>query len=348
MTLKNQTLDGGSYRDSDVKTTNSTGTPIVSATFNGDGRAAADIYLLTFASVVAGVSANVTVNASGNNPYRATRAVALDGVTVHKDVIPGLDIIFSVNAGFTNSWAAELDLGEWEGTYDAFGAGAGTPSAGKRERVQNTGTGVVSAAKARLLPIVVWVKKVGVVFAKVGRFAEGSTEKLAGGGSVRVMPYVMSIANIAGSGAGKTCDIRVDGVAFGAGTLTDLSTGGAVSGIGVKAVAGQGYRVNSGALTGVEFYIDPACSNADTANLLIFASRFVQIAPDVAGAAGTYGTADVTLTEAGQAAGSITAGGLAYYWKRNVVPAGGNPESNPYPTDVALQGVETGAAGWLV
>lgn len=350
MTLRNKLWNGAAWVNSDVRLSNTTGTPLVSAAWNGDGRAIADEYFLTFAASVPGVSANVTVGTSApNSPYRHTKAVVLDGVTIHKDVIPGLDLVFDDDAGFINAWTATIKIGEFLGTFDAQGVDAGVPSAGVRYQVLNDSTGAVSNAKARLLPNAKWVKKVGTVFSTVRAFAEGATEKVAGGGSNRVMPYVITIHSVAGAGALKTAEVRVDGVIFPADSLLNLLTGGTQNGAGVKAIApGQFYRVILGALTGLEFALDAGVVNGDTANVLIFAPAFEQIAPDVAGVAGAWGTVDVVLTEAGQAAGQITAGGVAYYWRRSLVPIGASPESNPRVVDVALQATETGAAGYLV
>jgi hypothetical protein len=94
MSLLSKKFVSGAWTDIRARLTNTTGTPLVSAAWNGDGRGIADNYFLAFAAVIAGTSANVTVTSDApNNPYKATRAVVLDGVTVHKDVIPGLDIV---------------------------------------------------------------------------------------------------------------------------------------------------------------------------------------------------------------------------------------------------------------
>lgn len=348
MALKDQILVGGVWTDSDIRFTNSTGTPLVSAVANNDGRAISDAYVLAFTSVSAGVSADVTVTPSSpNNPYGGTTTVLLDGATQYKDVIPGQTLVFSNAGGFTNSWAATVTVGEFLGVFDAFGGSAGVPSAGVRHRVVNTGTGAVSAAKATLPPIAIWVKKIGLVFDTVRSFALGATEKQAGGGSNQVKPYVISISNVSGAGSAKTCSVSVDGVLFGADSLRNLSTGASQNGNLVKAISpGAFYRVILGNLTGLEFAISANCSNGDTANVLIFNSRFIQIAPDSGGIAGAYDTVDVTLTQSGQAAGVIQPSQVAYYWRRVLVPAGANAESNPYPGSVALQATESGAAGW--
>ncbi len=205
--------------------TNTVGTPLVSVVADADGRAIADVYSLTFAAVTPGVSADVSVSPSSpNNPYSATHTVDLDGVTEYKDIIPGLTLVFSSSGSFTGSWTATVNTGEFLGVFDAFGGGAGVPSAGVRHRVDNTGTGAVSAAKATLLPVVKWVKKTGEVFSIVRGFADGATEKQAGGGSSQVVPYVISIDNVAGVGVSKTCSVLVDGVVFGADSLRNLAT----------------------------------------------------------------------------------------------------------------------------
>jgi hypothetical protein len=348
--LKDQILIAAVWTDAAVRLTNDTGTPVDSEVGNGDGRALADVYVLDFSAVTAGVSADVTVGTSSpNNPYGGeTHTVNLDGVTEYKDVIPGVTLIFNDDVGFLNTWQATVNLGEFLGTFDAFGGGAGVPSAGVRHRVLNDGTGAVSDAKATLLPIAKWVKMIGGVFDTVRNFADGATEKQAGGGSSQVVPYVITVDTVAGAGALKTCTVKVDGVTFPAASLRDLSTGVAQSGALVKAVSpGHFYQVILGDLTGLEFAIHEDVADGDEANVLIFESRFVQIAPDVAGVAGAYGTADITLTQSGEAAGVIQPAGTAFFWRRVLVPAGGNAESNPYPGDVALKGTETGAAGWL-
>lgn len=350
MSLKDQLFIGGVWTDAAARLTNNVGTPVVSAVANGDGRAIADVYTLSFSDVDAGVDAQVLVQASSpNNPYHGESfAVNLDDVTEYTEIIPGITLIFDNNGGFLNTWQATVNVGEFLGTFDAFGGGAGVPSAGVRHRVENDGTGAVSAAKATLLPIAKWVKKTGDVFEAVRTFAEGAVEKVAGGGSNQITPYLISIDNVAGVGAAKTCRVSVDGVPLGADTLRDLSTGVSQDGTGVKAISpGHYYRVILGDLTGLEFAIAANVVDGDEANVLIFASRFIQIASDVAGVAGAYGTVDITLTQAGQAAGVIQPAGTAFFWRRVLVPAGGNAESNPYPGDVALKATETGAAGWL-
>lgn len=348
--LIDQINRGSGFEDAALKLTNTTGTPVATATDAQDGRGIVDNYYLTFDTVIAGVSANVTVDtASPNNPYKdVTFAVDLDGVTEYKDIIPGVILVFDDDGGFLDTWEATILLGNYLGAFAANGATAGIPTAGVRHRVENDSANLISGAKARLLTLARWVKKTGRVFETVKPFAEDAVEKTVGGGSNRITPYVFTISAVAGSGGAKTCSVSVDAVIFPANSLKNLNTGVTQDGTNVKAISpGEFYEVVLGDLTGLIFSIDAAVANGNTANVLIFESRFLQIAEDTAGVAGSYGVADVDLTETGETTGTITPGGFAYYWLRVLVPDGSNTESNPYQADVTLEALEGGAANWL-
>lgn len=348
MPLKDKIFVGGVWVDTAARFSNTAGTALTSLSAIKDGEAIADIYTLTMSSVVA-LTGTVTVGtASPNNPYkgRVVTAVPLDGTTAVKNIIPGISLVFASSAA--NGNVSQVSVGSYAGTIDASGVGSGVPSAGVRHQVENTGLGLISNSVVKLLTMAIWAKKIGTVFGEVRPFAPGATEKIAGSGSNRTMPYLMKTVNVTGVGSAKIADLQVDGVTLGANSVLDLATGEELSGVGLKAITpGNGYRIIDGPLTGVEFSLSASCATNDTANILIFPSRFVQIAEDVAGVEGTYGITDVVLTQVGQAAGSIAAAGVAYYWIRTLVPEGATSESNPYPFSVALQGLESGSAGWL-
>lgn len=331
---------------SDVQGTNDTGSVIVSAELEGSGEEISDEYTLQV-SVRTGGTATVTVTTiSKNNPYsgRVKTLVPFDGTTPVLNVVPGLSIIF--DAAAVNLDTATIKVGTYEGSFDAAGVDAGVPTDGVRHQVVNTGTDNVTDSKARLLTQAVLVKKTGLVFSEFLPFADGATEKTSG---TRTMPYALSIANTAGSGGSKTADLKVDTVTFGADTIQDLSDGSLHTGVGLKAIdPPYAYAVVSGPLTGMIFALHKDCVNSDVSNVLIFPSRYTQIAPDVSGVEGTYGTDDVDLTESGQLTGVITPSGVAYYWVRQLVPPSAGNESNPYPCNVALDANESTAAGWEI
>ncbi len=350
MALKDQLLISAVWTDSAARFTNTVGDPVLSAADNQSGELLSDVYTLVLSSVAGGAGGTGTVTVSTqspNNPYntRVVSGVNLNGTTQYKNIVPGLTIVFK-NTAQSNGNTAVISVGDYLGSFDAFGVGAGTPQEETRHRVLNDGSGAVSDCEARLLPHAVYVKKTGQVFDILRPFAEGATEKIVGSGSSRVTYYRIAVSNTSGSGSGKTCDLSVDSAAFGASSIQDLQTGTLSNSTGLKAIGNYFYRVVSGPLTGLEFSIEATTANGDNCNVLIFTNRFTQIAPDVAGVAGTWGTSDVVLTQSGQAAGVIQSGGEAFYWTRIVVPAGANAESNPHPTNVALYGIETGQANY--
>lgn len=346
MALIDQIDIAGTYTASGVRGSNTVGTPVLSAVLLGTEEEISDNYVLTVSARVGGTG-TVTVSASANNPFKGkvVTLVPFDGVTVVSTVVPGVGIVFNATGADLNT--ADVKIGDYQGTFDASGAGAGVPTVGKKHRVLNNGASSVTGSIALLLSQAVWTRKIGRVFEYAKPFAEGATEKVAGGGSNRTMPYLMTIAGVVGVGAAKTANLLVDGVLLGAASILDLTTGTAVSGTGLKAVSpAYGYKIITGLLAGVEFALHADVVNANSANILIFPSRYVQIAPDSGGVAGTYGVVSVSLTQAGQAIGVINAAGFADYWVRLLVPQSANNESNPYPCNVALQANVSSGAGW--
>jgi hypothetical protein len=349
MSVSDQLFISGSWVDSAVRGSNTVGSVINSAVPTGSGELISDTYILTV-SARSGSTGTVSVAASSpNNPYdaRVVTGVTFDDVTLNKTVIPGITINFDNAAANGNT--ATVIVGKPLGAFDASGVGAGTPSAGTRHRVINNGSNDVSNAKARLLTQAVMYKKTGLALEYVSPFAENATEKVFGGGSSRVMPYAVKITSIAGSGGTKTCTLQIDGVNVPANNIQDLTTGVLQSGLLVKALgSSHPYLFVDGPLEGMEFAVDANCANNDIANVLIFPSRYIQIAEDTAGVEGVYGTGDANLTESGQTTGVVTAGGTAFYWTRSLVPPSANNESNPYPCNVAIEVTEAQDAGWGV
>lgn len=346
MALRDKIYVGGSWVLTDILGANITGTPITSAVLDGTGEQIADNYTLTVSSRSGGTG-TVTVGASANNPFngRVVTGVNFDGTTPYTEIIPGTTLIFA-SAG-ANGNSATVKIGSPYGSFDASGVGAGVPTSGVKHQVLNDGASAVANAMARLLPQAIQVAITNDPLDSIGPFAIGATEKVAGGGSSRVMPYALTISGVSGSGPSKIATLSIDGTPFGSASLFDLTAGASCSGTGIKAISpGYLYSVITGPLTGLIFALSAGVANGDKANVLIFPSRYIQTAPDISGAEGTYGVADVDLTETGQATGVITASGVAYFWVRFLVPAAANNESNPYPCNIAIAASESTSAGW--
>lgn len=348
MSLIDKVDPGSGWQDSNLEVIASTGSVIVSAELSGSGEELSGEYELVV-SARAGGTGTITVEASTpNNPYngKVIASLAFDDTTEHENIVPGVKIILDSSAVDTDE--AIVNLGQYKGSFDASGVGAGTPTAGVRHQVENDGASEVIDAKVRLLTQAVLVKLGGDdLFSTISPFAEDAIEKTAGGGSDRVMPYKFTASSISGSGPSKTCTLQVDGSPIATDYIQDLDTGGLQDGTLLKAVdPPHYYQFVDGPLKGLQFSVHENVANTDEANVLVFNSRYVQIAPDVGGSAGTYGTSDVDLTQSGQATGVILASGVAYYWRRELVPSGGNNESNPHPLNVALQANLADEAGW--
>jgi hypothetical protein len=260
------------FVDSDVRGQNTTdNNVIVSAVLSGTGEDLSGTYTLVVSSRSGGTG-TVTVHASSsNNPYdgKVTASVPFDGTTEVLNVLPGVTIVFDGDAEDNDE--AEVLIGDYKGSFDASGVGAGTPSAGTRHKVVNEGTEEVSEAKAALRTQVIYSDKTGRVFEYVKPFAVNATEKVAGGGSSRTMAYALTISGVSGSGAGRVATLSVDGVAVPADALQDLTTGDLMPGTGIKSLSpGYPYLFVDGPLEGMEFALDVACANGDLANILVF------------------------------------------------------------------------------
>lgn len=347
MALIDKLFISGSWVATSAILTNLSGTPLVSAVANDDGEAIADIYTLTVSGRTGGTG-TVTINTqSPNNPYNGLvfTSQPFDSATALSHIVPGATIVLHNTA--TNGDTASVQLGVPFGSFNASGIEAGTPTTGIRHKVTNTGASDATSCAVKHMTQAILVDKVGKPFTSIAPFAALATEKTAGGGSDQVVPYLLALSAISGSGPAQIATLKVDGANTGS-IIQDVATGVTVSGVGLKATGDYAYRFLSGPLQDFQFIIAASISNGDSANILIFPSRYIQTASDTSGVAGTYGTSDVVLTESGQTAGVITASGDAYYWTRFLVPSLSSNKSNPYPCNLALTAGESEGAGWEV
>jgi hypothetical protein len=344
--LVDQIFESGVWVNSACRFSNNVGSPIASATPDGSGRAIPDKYTLTFSNINIGAkTADCTISTvSANNPHRSqivgVKQIHFDGVTAHTTVVPGVSIVFTDSPSWVNTWAGEIRVGDNLGVFASSGDEVG-PGDPVRHRVHNDTSGAAAGCKALLQSIAIPISITNIIFTLVKPAAPSATEKTAGGGSEQVTPYHITVANVTGSGAGKTMDLHVDG-----GTVAVAALDGSYTGPSTGLAVTKNYKITSGALQSLEFKLDQSATGGNQENIMIFEPRHLQIAPDVAGITGTLGTAQVTLTSAGQAAGVIGAGEDAYYWLGANVVDGANAESNPYPCFVFLSGKQTGSALW--
>jgi hypothetical protein len=157
-----------------------------------------------------------------------------------------------------------------------------------------------------------------------------------------VTGYAITVQNKAGSGGSTTADILADGAAF---TVKNLTNDAVSSSVGLN--VNDFYQVTAGVLQDLVFKLSALLTNAATANLFIHNNPFSRLAEDLAGGTpGTFGTADIYVTEPGQLTGIITADGHGFYWEEVVAQSGANSVSNPWPANIRLAGQVSEAAGW--
>lgn len=324
---------------------NVTGTPLVSAIANEDGEPISDLYTLTVSARSGGTCTITVTTGSFTNPYNGLvfTMQPCDDTTELNHLVPGATIVLDNAAA--NGNVATVQLGSPYGSFNSSGVDAGIPTTGVRHKVTNTGGSSSANCAIKHLVQAIMVDITNRPFTSIKSFAPSATEKTAGGGSDRVMPYALTISSVSGAGPTQIATVKVDGANTGS-ILLDVTTGATVSGIGLKALGDYPYKFLSGPLQDLEFVISDTVANGDKANVLIFNSRYIQTAEDISGSASTYGTADVSLTESGQASGVITPSGDAYFWTRFLVPSLSSNESNPYPCNLAITASESTGAGW--
>lgn len=329
----------------DLSYTNTVGTPIHSATADESGELIGGRYSLTFSSVVAGTSATAAVTFESTNHYvyaagvSRTANVLLNETTANTTLVPGVSILFDNNAAFANTWTGYIDAGDYLGTINA-GAGAGV---GVRIAAVNVGSTTLTNCKVvvnreKAKP----VRKAGTGgFKSVKVYTTGAVEKEVAG-TLQTDNYALTFANLNTGVSPNRIDMLVDGSTIT--TVRDVDADSTQTSASLKRDGTTRYRIESGGLTGIELVVRSDAANADTANILVWEPRHIQIAPDNAGTAGTYGTADVTLTQSGQPSGYIQAGQAAYFWYRTNVALGASPNKNVHPLDFYFTYSNTGMA----
>jgi hypothetical protein len=73
----------------------------------------------------------------------------------------------------------------------------------------------------------------------------------------------------------------------------------------------------------------------------------VEIALDVAGTPGTWGTTDLALTQSGEPSGNINPAGAVNVWVRLDTSSLSSNKQNPFPADLFVEYNDTGEADWL-
>lgn len=299
-------------------------------------------------TVVAGTITGSTVQlrATAESPTFPYDGIHTETVTFGvptRTLVGGANLLVP-GTGIASSWTATVALGDYLG---AFNAGtAGYVEGPTRLAAKNVGTVDLMNCYARVdVPKVVMFRKAGGAaggLAYIRPYTTGATDK-HDPSSLEPQAYALTFLNLDTTPNPDEIDLKIDGSLIS--TLTRVSTGGTVDSQNLIRNGTEVYRIASGGLSGMEIVVNAAAVNTDTANIFVFDRAFIEIAPDISGAAGTYVTTQVQLTESGQPAGVITPSGAAYYWRRVSIPSGSSGWG-PRPIDVAFDYAITAGIGW--
>lgn len=295
---------------------NTTATPIVSATWLDSGCAIADVYTLTVLAKV-GTAATVRVECNVKNPYQNLTGLSCvaDGTTVNKIIVPGVGIVLSgtcdVGHAAKMSVGADMDLAGIVTDVLDFGVvQAGVSTTGIRIACENVGD---SAAQQTLMYSLPGLYFYGTAFdaliASIKPHTDTARHKLAAAGTLAITFANWATDGVTGK---KKADVKVGGTTAIVGALFDGAT---VYQYG----SGNGYNDSLDLFKGLSIVLANTTTDPSTAAITLKVAdgwNWVQFAPDVSGAAGTYANQDLNLTESGQATGTITPGHAAFFWVR--------------------------------
>lgn len=353
----------------DIRRVNNTGSFIIAPTLDGSGRELGDEYLLTVSAVVLGSPNTCTITvttASGTpSPYHgiAFTGVVCDGATTRDDIVPGVVITPTASGSLANGWNSTVFVGVWSslvaagnpsGAYISWATGLGTPgaltgSSGDASFIAkiamtNVGATVLTGCTLKLLPRAKLILKSGnraVSFISVVNSTPN--EHVV---ADQTQPINLTFANLDTAATPDEIDVLMDGVA--AFDVFDVDADASITSTQLK-MDGRAYQITeSGSyLEGLKFGLASTATNASAENVLVFNVRHIQIALDVAGTPGTWGTTDLTLTQSGEPSGNINPAGAVNVWIRIDTNALASNKQNPFPADISASYDDTGEADWL-
>lgn len=290
------------------------------------GQEIADVYTLVFTVVGPAVSVAVTCGAGSKNPYTQTgTSVTADGTTRNEDVIGGVS--FAVAAGVATGWTGKISIGAIMtaagATTDITNHGiveAGASSTQTQIAAKNVGADDSVTTTIGAVPGFYWTPLDAYAFVKcINNHSDDTREHQAAKGD-----YTITFANWgddAPSGK-KKCDILVGGNTA---VTTALFDGATAYEYGVT-----GYDDGNDYLQGLQITLQDTVADPTAVTVTLHVmdgDDWEELAADVAGAPGAWTTGDLTLTESGELAGTITAGNSALFWNRWNIPDGTSPDT---------------------
>ena len=297
---------------------NTVNTPLVSASYLDNGEAVAGVYTIVGASAS---TVNITAEDPKNELIGLGISVTADDVTVNKDVLAGVGLVFS--SSLATGWTAKISIGALMatdgGTTARLNVGiveAGSISTQRRIAAVNVGSEDSAETEAYGLP------GVFIEGTDVELFVKALTNHSSPSRHALATPadLALTFADYQ-TGPPQTADLYVDATK----AIEDAQMDGAEL---YEHGSGNGYIDAADKLKGlgIIFMDAPGDPSAKSFTAHVRGSYdWYEFAEDVAGSPGTWQAGPLTLTEDGELAGVITASGTAYFWVRVNVPLSATP-----------------------
>lgn len=365
--LRPRDASGTTYLD--LHHSNTTGSLISGTpTLDGSGRELGDVYTLTASAVVLGAPNTCTITVttdSDKGPYNGAvwTGVVCDGATARLDIVPGVSIVFSSSGSLANGWASKVYVGIWAGLLTAgnpggtrlsWATGVGTPGVGAvspgdegfiaKLQIYNTGATVLTGCTLALHPRAKPVLKSGArAFASFQVVNDTPAEHVT---ATQTVPINFTFANLDTAATPDEIDVFMDGATF---DVVEVDTGTPLTSTQLKMDGTTRYQIAEAGsyCEGAIFVLASTATNSSEENVLVFNVRHVEIALDVAGTPGTWGTTDLALTQSGEPSGNINPAGACNVWVRLDTSSLSSNKQNPFPADLFVEYNDTGEADWL-
>lgn len=309
----------------DCRWENVVNVPITAAEFLGSGQAIADTYEIVFTNTGGVITAEITCGNDVKNPFQAAGVSIVADASTWNYVIPGWR--FKVSAAVDTNWEAVFANGVIVtgagATTDVLNEGviqAGASSAQQQVAAKNVGDADSVQTKVRAVPSRYWTPLSAYAYVSyILPHTDDSREHTAVAGI-----YTITFANFTdgtGAKAGfKVVDVLVGGVT--------AITAGMMSGAEDFQYGHADYNDAADPLQGLRLRLANTITDPTgvTITLVVLdGAQYVYLAPDVAGSPGSWTASDLSLTESGQASGTVRTGQHADFWEKWSPPDGTAP-----------------------
>jgi len=300
-----------------VRFENTINAPIISIAALHNGQAVAGVY-----TVVALDGSTVTVTAEDpkNELVGASKSVIADGVTINKNTIGGLGIVFS--GGLAAGWTAIVAVGALQALGGATSQRLNTgivlaDSTSTQRRITAANIGTESSADTSIVALPGFLalgSNVHTTVVYLSNHTDLARQELATPADLVVTFQDYQI------GTPDTADIYVGGVI----AIQDAKLDGAT----LYQHGKVGYIDGADLFKGLGIIFASGMGDPTSRTFTIHVRAgydWIEFAPDVTGAPGTWGPGPLTLTEGGEPTGVITASGACHFWYRANVPQSAAP-----------------------